>query len=388
MERIPIAGPSITQKEIDYVTDAVTNAWYDNANLYHQRFEKAFAEYLGVRYAVALPSCTSAIHLALLALGVGAGDEVIVPDVTWIATAAPISYVGAKPVFADIHDRTWCLSTGSFEECITPRTKVVIPVDLYGNVPDMTSITELAHKKGITVVEDAAQAIGAELKGQKAGSLGRIGVFSFHGSKTLTTGEGGMLVTSDKAIYERVLVLRDHGPRDRAFYNAEVAYKYKMSSLQAALGLAQLERVQDLLKRKRQIFSWYKEQLSTEEGVTLNYEGPDTRNSFWMVTIVLNSNFGLEKERLMAQLKEKGVDSRPVFYPLSSLPAYSRSEQAQAAQQRNQAAYALTPFAVNLPSALNLTESEVIYVCDVLREILALAKNHAERPTAYKSDGG
>jgi perosamine synthetase len=380
MERIPIAGPSITQREIDYVTDAVTNAWYDNANVYHQRFEKAFAEYLRVRYAIALPSCTSAIHLALLALGVGVEDEVIVPEVTWIASAAPISYVRAKAVFADIHERTWCLSAESFEKCITPRTKVVIPVDLYGNVPDMTSIIALAHKKGITVVEDAAQAIGAELNGQKAGSLGEIGVFSFHGSKTLTTGEGGMLVTSDKAIYERVLVLRDHGPRDKAFYNTEVAYKYKMSSLQAALGLAQLERVQELVERKRQIFSWYKKQLSTEKGVTLNYEGPDTRNSFWMVTVVLDPNFGIPKERLMAQLKEKGVDSRPVFYPLSSLPAYSRSQQAQAAQQRNRVAYTLTPFAVNLPSALNLTEGQVTYVCDVLREILALAKNHPEQP--------
>src|SRR5256885_8636897 len=159
MERIPVAGPSITQKEIDYVTDAVTNAWYGNANVYHDRFEKAFAEYLSVRYAMTLPSCTSAIHLSLLALGVGPGDEVIIPDATWIASAAPITYVGATPVFADIDERTWCLSADSFEACITPATKAVITVALYGNMPDMDAIKEIARRHGIAIVEDAAEAI-------------------------------------------------------------------------------------------------------------------------------------------------------------------------------------------------------------------------------------
>src|SRR6202521_4060779 len=157
MERIPVAGPSITQKEIDYVTDAVTNAWYGNANIYHERFEKAFADYLKVRYAVSLPSCTSAIHLSLLALGVGPGDEVIVPDVTWIASAAPITYVGATPVFADIDEETWCLSAKSLLACITPKTKAVIVVDLYGNMPDMDAILDVARRNGILVVEDAAE---------------------------------------------------------------------------------------------------------------------------------------------------------------------------------------------------------------------------------------
>src|SRR3989440_9410166 len=253
MERIPVAGPSITQKEIDYVTDAVTNAWYGNANVYHERFEKAFAKYLGVRYAVALPSCTSAIHLSLLALGVGPGDEVIVPDATWIATAAPITYVDATPVFADIDEKTWCLSAASFEECITPKTKAVIPVDLYGNMPDMDVILEVAQRDRIAIIEDAAEAVGAEYKGRKAGSFGDAGAFSFHGSKTLTTGEGGMLVTDRDDVWKRVLILRDHGqtPGDTMFFNREVGYKYKMSSMQAALGLAQLERIDELVERKR-----------------------------------------------------------------------------------------------------------------------------------------
>ena len=259
MERIPVAGPSITQKEIDYVTDAVTNCWYGEANRYHDRFERAFAEFLGVKYAVALPSCTSAIHLALAALGIGPGDEVVVPDITWIASAAPISYLGATPVFADVDSQSWCLAPESLEAVITPRTKAVIPVDLYGNVPDMNAIREIAARRGLHVIEDAAEAIGSQYRGRQAGSLGDVGVFSFHGSKTVTTGEGGMLVTDHANIYERVLLLRDHGrrPTDKMFWNSEVAYKYKMSSMQAALGLAQLERIGELAERKREIFAWY-----------------------------------------------------------------------------------------------------------------------------------
>ena len=213
MERIPVSGPWITAKEVAYVSEAVATAWYGQANKYHELFEQNFAAYLGVRFAVCLPSCTSAIHLALLALGVGPGDEVIVPDITWIATAAPISYVGATPVFADIDPKTWCLSAASLEECITPRTRAVIPVDLYGGMPDWEAIRAVADLYGLAVIEDAAEALGSEYRSRQAGSLGDVGVFSFHGSKTLTTGEGGMLVTDRPEIYERVLFLRDHGRR-------------------------------------------------------------------------------------------------------------------------------------------------------------------------------
>lgn len=372
MNRIPVAGPWITQKEIDYVTDAVTNAWYGNANIYHERFEKAFAEYLGVHYAVSLPSCTSAIHLSLLALGVGTRDEVIVPDITWIASAAPITYVGATPVFADIDPKTWCLAPESFEECITPRTKAVIPVDLYGGMPDWGAIRDVARQHDIAIIEDAAEAIGSEYKGRKAGSFGDIGVFSFHGSKTLTTGEGGMLVTNREDIYYRVLFLRDHGrkPGDKMFWNTEVAYKYKMSSLQAALGLAQLERIEELIARKRQIFEWYREQLGEVAGLRLNYEPPDVRNTYWMVTVVLDEKLGITKERLMELMSERNIDCRPFFYPLSSLPAYEGLEQAQQALRRNRMSYEISPYGINLPSALSLTEEHVEYVCGALRDIL------------------
>lgn len=385
MERIPVAGPSITQKEIDYVTDAVTNAWYGNANIYHERFEKAFAEYLGLRHAMALPSCTSAIHLALLAMGVGPGDEVVVPDVTWIASAAPITYVGATPVFADIDEHTWCLSAKSVEACITPGTRAIIPVDLYGNMPDMDAIEEVARRRGIAILEDAAEAIGSEYKGRKAGSFGDASAFSFHGSKTLTTGEGGMLVTNDDKLFERARFLRDHGrkPGDKMFFNHEVAYKYKMSSMQAALGLAQLERVEELLEQKRRIFKWYEEELNDVEGITLNYGAPDTNPVYWMVTIVLDPKFALTKESLMEKMSERNIDCRPFFHPLSAIPAYRDTDQAREARARNQVSYRITPYGLNLPSALNMTEGKIRVVCETLREILqcgVTAASVAETP--------
>ena len=372
MERILVAGPSITQREIDYVTDAVTNAWYGNANVYHERFEKAFADYLSVSHAICLPSCTSAIHLSLLALGVGSGDEVVVPDATWIASAAPITYVGATPVFADIDESTWCLSAESFEECITPKTKAVIPVDLYGNMPDMDGILEVAQRHNIRVIEDAAEAAGAEYKGRKAGSFGDVGVFSFHGSKTLTTGEGGMLVTDRDDLYHRVLFLRDHGrkPGDSLFWNQEIAYKYKMSSMQAALGLAQLERIDELIERKREIFGWYKEVLSGIEGLTLNPEPPTTRNAYWMITAVLDPSLGFDKNYLQRELAARNIDSRPFFHPLSSIPAYQHLTQAHEARRRNQVSYRICPYGINLPSSLQITEGQVRLVCDVLRNLV------------------
>jgi perosamine synthetase len=373
MEQILVSGPSITEKEIDYVRDAVTNAWYANANRYRERFEKAFAKYLGVKFAIPLSSCTSAIHLSLLALGVAPRDEVIVPDVTWIASAAPVTYVGATPVFADIDSKTWCLSAQSFKERITSKTKAVIPVDLYGGMPDMDGFLYVAKKHGIAVIEDAAEAIGSEYRGRKAGSFGDTGVFSFHGSKTLTTGEGGMLVTNHEDIYRRCLFLREHGRNPdeyKKFWNTEVAYKYKMSDIQAALGLAQLERIDELVKYKRQIFSWYQSELSNIQGITLNYEAPNTKNTYWLVTVVLDEKFGFKKEELIDLMSKQGIDCRPFFYPLTCMPAYQNLEQVKQARQMNKNAYKISPYGVNLPSGMNITEEKVKYVCSVLKSIL------------------
>jgi perosamine synthetase len=371
-KKISVAGPWITEKEIRYVSDAAQNAWYENANVYNEKFEASFAKYLDVKYAITLPSCTSAIHLSLLSMGIGPGDEVVVPDATWIASAAPISYVGATPVFADIDPNTWCLTGDTFERVITPKTRGVIAVDLYGGMPEMDAITEIAEKQNIAVIEDAAEAVGSEYRGKRAGNLGDVGVFSFHGSKTLTTGEGGMLVTDQEDIYNRCLVLRDHGrkPGDRMFRNTEVGYKYKMSSFQAALGLAQIERIEELVQRKREIFQWYKDELRDVDGVTLNAEPLNTKNTYWMVTVILDKRFHLDKEMMMEKLSEKNIDSRPFFHPLSSLPAYAHLDQAKEAAQRNTVSYRISPNGINLPSGFNLDRPTVKYVCHTLKIIL------------------
>ena len=349
----------------------MTRAWYQDAGIFHERFERAFAEHLGVRHAMALPSCTSAIHLALLALGLGPGDEVVVPDSTWIATSAPVSYVGATPVFADVDPVTWCLSAESFEARITSRTKAVIPVDLYGGMPDWSALHRIASARGIAIIEDAAEAIGSEWRGRKAGSLGDVGVFSFHGSKTLTTGEGGLLATDDDELFERASVLRDHGrrPGDRQFWNLEVAHKYKMSSMQAALGLAQLERLPELVERKREIFDWYRSELGGVHGIAMNAEPDGTRNSYWMVTLLNQRADAPAKEELIRWLAQRGIDSRPFFYPLSSLPAYARPD---AEPVHNPVSHRLSRTGVNLPSALNLTRNQVGEVARAVIERLGL----------------
>jgi perosamine synthetase len=363
----------ITYKEIKYVADAARNAWYENANMYHERFEKAFAEYIGVKHAVALPSCTSALHLSLLALGVGPGDEVVVSDVTWIASAAPIVYVGATPVFADMDEKTWCMSTSSFEECITPRTKAVIVVDLYGGMPDWDNILKIARRHNIAVIEDAAEAFGSEYKGKKSGAFGDTGAFSFHGSKTMTTGEGGMLVTDNREVLDRVLFLRDHGrkPGDVMFFNTEVGYKYKMSSMQAAFGLAQIEQAARLVDKKRQIFTWYEKGLAGTEGIILNYEPEWIKNSYWMVSIIIDPKFGMTKEKLFYLMKEKGICCRPFFYPLSALDAFANTSEAIKASKRNTISYKISPFGINMPCALNLDRKTIDYVSETLIETLS-----------------
>lgn len=373
-DRIPIAGPSITQREIDYATDAATHGWYARAGEYPQRFEEAFANYIGVKHAVSLPSCTSGLHLALAALGIGPGDEVIVPDLTWIASAAPISYVGATPVFADIDENTWCLCAASVRACITENTKAILPVDLYGGVPEYPVLRAIADEHHLKIIEDAAEAIGSEFDGRKAGALGDLAAFSFHGSKTFTTGEGGMLVTDDDELHSRVMQLRDHGrePGDVHFKNTEVAFKYKMPPVAAAIGLAQVERAEELVARKRDIFEWYREALTGMEGISMNYEPANTKNTFWMVTAVLDPMLEWPKEKLMAALDVEGIDSRPMFHPLSSLPAYDGQAQAAVARKRNAVSYRLSPWGINLPSAMNLTRDQVQCVAETMGHILGV----------------
>ncbi len=376
MNRIPVAGPWITEKEVAYVADAAANGWYERAGDYPRRFEQAIAERVGVRFAVALPHCTSALHLSLAALGVGPGDEVIVPEITWIATAAPIQYMGAKPVFADVDPTTWCLTAQSVERVLTDRTKAVIAVDLYGGMPDYTLLEALCRDWEVALIEDAAQAIGARFRGKAAGSFGRAGTFSFHGSKTLSTGEGGMLVTDDEALHQEVLFLRDHGrtPGDKLFLNTKVAYKYRMSGVQAALGLGQAERLDALTDKKREIFDWYRTELAGVPGVRLNAEPEGTHNTYWMVTPLWDAAYGLDKFEVMSRLSEVGIESRPFFAPLSSLPAYAGTAAALAGARDNHVAYSISHRAINLPSALCLSRPDVARVCEEFKRILGSDK--------------
>jgi perosamine synthetase len=370
---IPVAGPWITEAEIDAVSEAARSAWYADAGGITQEFEARFAAYVGRAHAIALPSCTSGLHLSLAALGVGPGDEVIVPDATWIATSAPVDYVGAQARFVDVDAASWCISVEALERAITERTRAVIAVDLYGGMPPMEELVALCDARGIALVEDAAEAVGSSHRGTPAGAFGSTSVFSFHGSKTLTTGEGGMVVTDDSDVHERMLVLRDHGrpPGDVDFYNDEVAFKYKMSALQAALGLAQLARVDELVERKRAIFAAYRERLGSIEWISLNPTLPDVVNSYWMTTVVLSEEVGMTERDLAPKLRARGIATRPFFHPLSSLRAYAGRPGMAEARDRNLVARRLGTFGMNLPSALSVSDADVDTVCGALLEVVA-----------------
>lgn len=367
---VPVAGPSITQLEIDAVTGAVRDGWFERAGHHQAAFESRFAARVGRLHAQALPSCTAAIHLALLALGVGPGDEVIVPESTWIATAAPVVYVGARPVFADVDPHSWCVDVAAVERLVTARTKAVIAVDLYGGMADLTALEALCRRRHLELIEDAAEAIGSRLGDRPAGSFGRVAVFSFHGSKTMTTGEGGMAVTDDGALAARMRFLADHGrrPGDVSFRNEEVAYKYKMSAMQAALGSAQLSRLDELVALKRRIFRWYDERLGDDQRVVLNEHRQGLFNSVWMSTVIVDPGVGLDKVELARRLAARGIATRPFFDPLSSLPAFRQGAADRSGDRP--VARALARTGLNLPSALTLGEDDVERVCRALRAAL------------------
>ena len=260
--RIAYTKPSITEKEVAYATDAARNGWGEHCYDYIYRFEDLWRTFVGTRYAIATSSCTGALHMGLAGLGVGVGDEVILADINWIATAAPITYVGATPILVDVLPDTWCIDPDCAEAAITPRTKAIIATHLYGNLCDMDRLLEIGRRHGIPIIEDAAEAIGSRWRGRHAGSMGVFGTFSFHGTKTVTTGEGGMFVTNDEALYERVLTLSNHGrsrSQTKQFWPDMIGFKYKMSNIEAAIGCAQVERIDELIAGKRRVFEFYTE---------------------------------------------------------------------------------------------------------------------------------
>ncbi len=365
IQNIPINKPSITELEISLVNDAVKNGWGNKCYEYISQFEKDFTKYQGSEYALATSSCTGAIHLSLMAMGLKEGDEVIVPDITWIASVEPVLYIGAKPVFVDVMKDTWCIDPAKIEASITAKTKGIIVVHLYGNLVEMDAIKTIAQKHSLWILEDAAEGLGSEYKGQKAGSIGDIGVFSFHGTKTMTTGEGGILVTNNEIYIERARILNDHGRNPKigkTFWMEEYGYKYKMSNLQAALGCAQISRMDELVEKKRLIFSWYKELLKDVKG-QLNPEATHTKNSYWLPTIILSEEYNFEREAFFVFSKKNNIDSRPFFYPLSSLPMFTKID-------TNIVSYTIYERGINLPSFHDITYEQVERVCLILKTFL------------------
>ena len=364
--RIPYTKPSITELEIRYALDAVTHGWGERCYDYIHRFEAMFKAHLGVEYAIATSSCTGALHMGLAALGIGPGDEVILADINWIATAAPIVHLGAKPVFVDILPDSWCIDPECAEAAITPRTKAIIATHLYGNLCEMDRLLALGERYGIPIIEDAAEAIGSVYHGRRAGSMGRFGVFSFHGTKTVTTGEGGMFVTNDPDLYERVLTVSNHGRRrgqTRQFWPEVVGFKYKMSNVQAAIGCAQMERIDELVSRKREIMAFYREHLGKLPGAQLNPEPPGTINGSWMPTVVFAPETGITREKLLAAFAAENIDARVFFWPLSSLPPFM-------IQPDHVVSYSIPGKAVNLPSYHDITTFEVVRVCRVVEYLM------------------
>lgn len=364
--KIHYTKPSITELEVAYATDAAKNGWGDKCYEYINKFEEKFREFTGAKYAIATSSCTGALHMGLAALGIGPGDEVILADTNWIASAAPITYVGAKPVFVDILPDTWCIDPDSVEAAITPRTKAIIAVHIYGNLCEMDKLLIIGEKYGIPIIEDAAEAIGSKWHGNHAGTLGKFGTFSFHGTKTLTTGEGGMFITNDADFYEKVLTLSNHGRargQTKQFWPDMLGFKYKMSNIQAAIGYGQMERIHELVSGKRDIFNCYQQQLSGLSGLKMNPERANTVNGYWMPTVVFDKNSGITREKLQTVFAAENIDARVFFHPLSSLPMFED-------QPANINAWDIPARAINLPSYHDMSPDQVETVSAVIKTLM------------------
>jgi perosamine synthetase len=360
---IPYSVPSITELEVKYATDAAKNGWGKKCYDYIYKFEDLFEKHLGVKHAVATSSCTGALHLGLSALGITYDDEVIIADINWIASAAPITYHGAKPIFVDILPDTWCIDPSKIEEVITPKTKAIIAVHLYGNLCDMNEIIKIARKYNLYVIEDAAEAIGSIYKGKKAGSIGDFGVFSFHGTKTITTGEGGMLVTNNTKLYEKVSNLNSHGrnPKNpKQFWAETIGFKYQISNIQAAIGCAQMERIEELIEKKIFIFFEYHKLLS-QMNITMNPIPKDknTQYGYWMPTVVFDEQLNIDREKLLQKFNDNNIDGRVFFYPLSSLPMFKEKKE-------NVISYDIFKRGINLPSYHEIVNQDMARVVEII----------------------
>jgi perosamine synthetase len=361
---LPVAAPALVGRELEYVADCVESTWISSTGSYIERFENGFAGFCDAEHGVACCNGTVALHLALLALGVGPGDEVIVPTLTYVASANAVRYCGADPVLVDSESETWNLDPSAVAEAVTSRTKGIVAVHLYGHPADLDPLLELAEREGLFVLEDAAEAHGAAYKGHRVGGLGTCGMFSFYGNKIITTGEGGMVVTNDADLADRVRLLRGQGQDpERRYWFPVVGFNYRMTNVAAAIGVAQLERIDWHVGRRREIAGWYRESLAGDSRFVFSPEADWAENAYWMSCVVLSDEVGRSRDEVAHALAAEGVDTRPFFYPVHSLPPYRE----QAEGRSFPVADALAARGLNLPSSALLSREDVDYVCDALR---------------------
>lgn len=356
---IPVSQPRLSQREVEYVTDAVKSGWISSLGPYVSRFEESFAAFCGTRYAVSVANGSVGLHLALKVLGIGPGDEVIIPDLTFVATANAVATAGAVPVMVDVRRDTYCIDPACITAAITPRSRAIIPVHLYGHPADMPAITALAQRHNLLVIEDAAEAHGAAIGGKRVGGLSSFGVFSFYGNKIITSGEGGMITTDDDVLYARARYLRDHAMSpDIRYWHTEVGYNYRMTNIQAALGLAQLEQIEEFIAVRSHLLSYYRARLEPR-GLECNPRvGADAVN--WITCAVAEGLGRQRRDAVARQLREHGVDTRPFFFPVSMFPMFGGGKVV------TPVTHALSENGFNLPTFVGMTEKEVDTVCDAL----------------------
>jgi perosamine synthetase len=364
---IPVAHPVFAGNEKKYVNECLDTVWISSAGKFIGLFEDAFAKFCDVPFAISCNSGTSALHLALLALGVGSGEEVIVPTLTYIATANAVSYCNARPVFVDSEPRTMNLDPTQIEGLITPRTKGIIVVHLYGHPCDMEPIVAIARKHNLFVLEDAAEAHGAMYRGVKVGSIGDAATFSFFGNKIVTTGEGGMVTTRHSDLAQRMTLLRGQGmDLGQRYWFPVIGHNFRMTNVEAAIGLAQMESIDLHLANRRRVAKWYQKHLAPlQDWILLPVEEPWAHHSFWIYTVLLNSRAPINRDPFMQRLAEKGIETRPVFYPMHVMPPYREPNETYPVAED------LARRGISLPTHGLVTEDDVAFIAEAIRAICA-----------------
>jgi perosamine synthetase len=382
---LPVSSPSLGAREIQYVTEALgAGEISGTGGRFLDRFEREFASYCSCSHGVATSNGTTALHLAVASLGIGPGDEVLVSTLTNMATFFAVLYQGATPIPVDVEEDTWNMDPALLENLLTPRTKAILVVHLYGHPADMDPILEFARRHHLCVIEDAAEAHGALYKGRKAGSLGDIGCFSFYANKIITTGEGGMITTNDPGIAERARSLRSlaYGPPRRRFMHSAVGFNYRMTNLQAALGCAQLEKIEEVIENKRRVTRLYSEQLSGFPEIQLPVEKPYARNVYWMYHIVLRGFAEKHRDLVMQLLEERGIETRPAFIPYNLQEIFIRDGLTRPGLCP--VANRIAEGGLYLPSSANLTAEDIRWVSRHLKDVLGQIHNDSHHLSALE----